>query len=582
MYSTTFTLFSRSILLALFISASAMYSQEINTPYKLGHLKEVVAPFVDANLNLKSNKSQKFDLQITDKKSFTINIQSNSCKKGVYYVFGEVEGFQNASFFFKGDDNGIEGKLLLYDTEEAYSIKTNKRKEVYIKPVNIHSQVCIIKDKSEVLNTQKRNNTPFQSNSKKGTMPELESFPGAPGVLYLDFDGENVYGGSWGAVDASASGLTNEEIEEIFYIIAEDYVPFNINVTTIRSIYDNANRFSRQMIVFNSSYPNNPGVAILGSFSNGSGDPCWVRMGGPVQSALKAANVGSHEAGHTFGLRHDGYPSGAYYPGHSFYRVIMGTVTDGYSQFSRGEYFGANNQEDDLSIVSGATNGVGYRDDDYGNDITNSANLSVGVNGQVLEAENSGIIGKTLDVDLFKLEVGSGTIDLNIRPSNKYNFAQNLDVKVRLLDASGTEIANADPEGFDATKLSKTVTAGIYYLEVDGVGFGDISGIGYSDYGSLGQYFISGKVPPVSLSVNHLDEASLFEIFPNPANGVINIKHDFIQANYEIKTIHGAIIAKGKFSSNNEKVDVSFFAKGVYLFNVKTLNQIYTAKIIIK
>lgn len=57
----------------------------------------------------------------------------------------------------KGDDvKGIEGQLLFYDNNEAYIISTNKQKEVYIKEVDINSQVCIIKSTSPVLKGQKK------------------------------------------------------------------------------------------------------------------------------------------------------------------------------------------------------------------------------------------------------------------------------------------------------------------------------------------------------------------------------------------------------------------------------------------
>ncbi len=577
---STFAFYSRSIfgLLLLLVNTTTIYSQESKTLYRLGSLEEVVKPFVESHL--KKTKDQKVDLQVTDQKSFAINIQSNDCTEDNYYLFGKVDGYQNATFFIKGDDKGIKGKLLFYDNDEAYVISTNEQKEVFIEKVDIHTQVCIVEDTSSIVDAQKESDWP--KHSQKGmVVPELESFPGAPGVLYLDFDGENVSGGSWGTINAAAAGLTDAEIEEVFYVISEDYAPFNINVTTTRSVYDNANIYSRQMIIFNNTYPSNPGVAFLGSFNNGSGDPCWVKMGGPVQSPVKAANVGSHEAGHTFGLHHDGNASAEYYPGHGFYRVIMGTVTDGYSQFSKGEYSGANNSEDDLQIMSGNTNGVGYRTDDHGDDMANSTNLTIETNGDVMEDGNFGIIGMTSDVDLFKMEVGSGTIDLVARPANLYDYSQNLDLKVRLLDASGTEIASADTDGFDASTLNETVTEGTYYIEIDGVGFGDPLGDGYTDYGSLGRYFISGQVPPSSLSVDDFEETT-FQIFPNPTTGEINVKHDFINATYELMTIHGAIVTKGALESDHGKLNVSPLAKGVYLLNVETDNRILTSKIVIK
>lgn len=568
-------------LLLLLSSTKIMHSQVLheNSVYELGSLEDFVNPLVDSNFKLK--EPQKINIQVNPQKAFVINIETNGCKKDKYYLFGKVEGFQNATFFFRGDANGIKGKLLFYEEKEAYLVFTGKNKEVFIKKVDIDSQVCIMENIAPVGDTQKKKNFKRKIKSE-GLMPELESFPGAPGVLYLDFDGENVSGGGWGRINASPSGLSNKEIEEIFYIVSEDYAPFNINVTTKRSVYNNANRFSRQMIIFNNTYPNNPGVALFNSFSDGSGDPCWVKMGGPVQSALKAANVGSHEAGHTFRLSHDGSPSGAYYPGHSFYRVIMGTVTNGYSQFSKGEYSNANNKEDDLKILSGNSNRVGFRTDDHGNSINSSSDLEIESNGEVLDSKNFGIIGKTTDVDLFKMEVGSGMLALEVRPANKYNYSQNLDLKIRLLDASGVEMATANGNGFAASSLSETVVAGTYYLEVDGVGEGSPLGNGYSDYGSLGQFFISGQVPPKSLFVGDLKNKATFHVFPNPTNGKINIQHGFLKANYEVVSLLGEIVSKGMLGNRQVKLDLSFLTKGLYLFNLKTDNQIYTSKIIIK
>jgi hypothetical protein len=72
-----------------------------------------------------------------------------------------------------------------------------------------------------------------------GVVP-LESLPGAPGVIYLDFDGEAGPFSSWGGVtgNAAPSGASNAQIKEVWQRVAEDYQPFNLNVTTDRRIYD--------------------------------------------------------------------------------------------------------------------------------------------------------------------------------------------------------------------------------------------------------------------------------------------------------------------------------------------------------
>ncbi len=64
------------------------------------------------------------------------------------------------------------------------------------------------------------------------------------------------------------------------------------------------------------------------------------------------AEVVSHEAGHSFGLLHDGTSTNPYYDGQGIWAPIMGT---GYSktltQWSKGEYFGANNKENDIALI---------------------------------------------------------------------------------------------------------------------------------------------------------------------------------------------------------------------------------------
>jgi len=62
-----------------------------------------------------------------------------------------------------------------------------------------------------------------------------------------------------------------------------------------------------------------------------------------------------------------------------------------------------------------------------------------------------------------------------------------------LYDAKGKKIAVADPRDDTTANLKVKVPAGSYTIEVRGVGS---STAPFSSYGSLGQYFISGSVPP--------------------------------------------------------------------------------------
>ena len=83
------------------------------------------------------------------------------------------------------------------------------------------------------------------------------------------------------------------------------------------------------------------------------------------------------------------------------------------------------------------------------------------------------------------MELGAGSINITVRPADQYDFSQNLDVAIRLLNSSGVEVATADGNGFDASTIIEDVVAGTYYLEIDGVGNGNPLTNGYSDYGTV-------------------------------------------------------------------------------------------------
>src|SRR5439155_2201831 len=69
---------------------------------------------------------------------------------------------------------------------------------------------------------------------------------------------------------------------------------------------------------------------------------------------------------------------------------------------------------------------------------------------------------------------------------------RNLDIYAALYDGAGKLVTSNNGPGLSAS-LTATVTAGTYYLAIDGVGTGDPT-TGYSDYDSLGQYQITGTV----------------------------------------------------------------------------------------
>ena len=166
--------------------------------------------------------------------------------------------------------------------------------------------------------------------------------------------------------------------------------------------------------------------------------------------------------------------------GVGYYREVV--------QWSKGEYPGANNQEDDLAIIT-TQNGFGYRVDDHGDSLTTASPLGV-AGGTAVSDE--GIIERTTDNDYFVFTTGTGPISLNIDP---YYLSPNLDILATLYNESGTVIATSNPVDALNASFNIGLTAGTYYLSIDGTGRTAAgSDTGYSDYGSLGYYSITGTV----------------------------------------------------------------------------------------
>ena len=119
----------------------------------------------------------------------------------------------------------------------------------------------------------------------KSQVPILSSYPSASAVIFLDFDGHTVANGAWnvsGPIYCGASGLNTAQMTEVFNRVAEDYRPFNINITTDSTRYLAAPLAKRMRVIVTVSYEwygSAGGVAYVGSFSWGDDTPCFVFSG---------------------------------------------------------------------------------------------------------------------------------------------------------------------------------------------------------------------------------------------------------------------------------------------------------------
>jgi PKD repeat protein len=102
------------------------------------------------------------------------------------------------------------------------------------------------------------------------------------------------------------------------------------------------------------------------------------------------------------------------------------------------------------------------------------------------------MIRRSEDVDVFTFLSGGGSYTINVTPAP---FSSNLDILAQLYNGAGTLVASANPVDSLPAVLSGSLTAGEYFLTIEGVGKGDPLDTGYTDYGSLGRYTVSGSIP---------------------------------------------------------------------------------------
>ena len=349
----------------------------------------------------------------------------------------------------------------------------------------------------------------------------LHSRPGATRKIFLDFDGHTTSGTSWVDVtdtndtfvtppydfDGNSTLFSESEMSRIQHIwqrVAEDYSAFDVDVTTQDPGVEALRRMSVQDLEYGIrvciggastdwySTVGYGGIAYVGSFSWNSDTPCFVWSQNLANGYEKyVAEAVSHEVGHSLSLFHDGTGTQTYYSGH-------GTGADGWApimgvgyyqpvvQFSRGEYAGANNLEDDLAKITEPQN-IPYISDDAGNDAAGATALAAGT------IFHEGLIETTLDVDVFRIEAGAGAFAINVNVDSR---SPNLNVEASIYDGAWNIIALSNPpESLAASFNLFGMVEGTYYLKVTAAGAGNPLNTGYSAYATIGTYSISGSVP---------------------------------------------------------------------------------------
>ncbi len=334
----------------------------------------------------------------------------------------------------------------------------------------------------------------------------LHSRPGARLTIFLDANGGAVRRTGWNAQYGAATshpawdpsrdgdafnGAEQAGVREIWDSVAEDFAPFDVDVTTqdpgpdaLVDTGDGDRRWGARVLITPSPDAWSHicertcgGAAYRDVFRSRSSAPAWVFTDGVGDSPKRIAEAASHEAGHTLGLQHDGDDrSRDYSVGRDGWAPIMGAgYYEPVTQWSRGEYAGATNREDDLSLV--------------GRHLRRRADESSPAAPGRLDGR-TGYITAAGDVDAVLLGGCTAGTLVRVEPAAA---ATNLDVRATLVDGRGTVVAVSDPAsravsveratGMDAA-LRVPTTSGGWRVLVRGTG----RGAAYPAYGSLGAY----------------------------------------------------------------------------------------------
>ncbi|GAB1646381.1 fibronectin type III domain-containing protein [Krasilnikovia sp. MM14-A1259] len=367
----------------------------------------------------------------------------------------------------------------------------------------------------------------------------LHSLPGSRRTIYLDFDGADATSLAWNSQAGLAAGTQpgwdpaqdgpgfsdaeKASIQEIWASVAEDYAPFDVDVTTqdpgdaalIKSSSGDLDYGTRLVVTDSDSawaslcHRSCGGIAWLGTFGaqeTGQYQVAWVFSRGASNLAHPLSEAAAHEIGHTFNLTHDGTATqgdGSYYGGHTGWAPIMGvSYYHAVTQWSKGEYADANNQQDDVAAIASR---APFRPDEAGDTRATAAHVPAG----------TAYITNRDDVDYYALGQCTGPVTVTANPAA---VGADLDINLKIVDATGSPVATADPAsaesnaiepypfdtnqgvtlphaaGMDAA-VSVTLPNGRYYAIVDGGGAQE-GGSGnpvtdYDDYGSIGAYTLT-------------------------------------------------------------------------------------------
>jgi len=377
--------------------------------------------------------------------------------------------------------------------------------------------------------------------------PAFSSLPSAKASIYLDFNGH--FDAAWlnftnidtpsFDVDGNANTFSAAEqkiIEDVWREMAEDYAPFNVNVTTVLPSSFAPKAALRVLFGGDGAWLGVPagGVALLNTFGSGVGGvtpTCFVFPPNVGNTALNMATAGSHEAGHMFGLQHQsvydaaGTKTSEYSTGLGAADGTGPVMGVGYGVTRTLWWVGQNSLsastiQDDMAVIANSTNGFGFRKDDFGNSAATATEFKAKP-GKTATVNERGLITQMSDTDWFSFSAKPGPVKFTVSIPAPFN---NLDPKIQLRNASGKVIVTANPgNSFNGTLNFKIRNAGTYFVVVSASGLSSAATANNRGQ-NVGTYTLTGEYEPISEPFRvYTPTRWLVDPFTNVMSGVVTI-----------------------------------------------------------
>jgi hypothetical protein len=318
-------------------------------------------------------------------------------------------------------------------------------------------------------------------------MPDLNSRPGAPTAIYLDFDGDagtatNPYtddadGTTFNASEAAIVTAAWQEMSTYFAM-------FDVNITTTQP----AAGMPTAWVAIGNNISN--GYSEVGPFPNsGSKAHSWVNS----SFAKNRVSGIAHEIGHNFGLQHQsdwskyGVKVNEYSSGYdSLHGPIMGVdfAQSVHKWFIGHSATSASSVQDDLAVIGNRikpyqpAGGDGFRIDDIGN--TFAAASALTLSGSTYSA--SGVIERVGDTDAFTFTLADAAAMDFLAMAHSVSA---VDLKLGVYASDGTLLAMKDPST-NSHEMTLALAPGTYYAMLSSHG----------NYGDVGMYDFSVRMLP--------------------------------------------------------------------------------------